>query len=170
MKNRDSRTSLCQPLKDFGYYYGITTIRIDPIKIYDGFIVVDNKIKQCPFCGEGIQDAAIKCKHCKSDLSRPSSQPLTVDYRGKDNNQNNKSILNSELLQYTSNGYVVEVMNDYSAQLRKHEKFSWCWAFFWLCITMGPGIIAYLIYYVFIKKEKTLFIAIDSNGVVQKSE
>jgi len=28
-------------------------------------------MKRCPFCGEEVQDAAIKCRHCKSILSAP---------------------------------------------------------------------------------------------------
>lgn len=36
-------------------------------------------MKPCPFCAEPVQAAAIKCKHCGSDL-RPQDLPSAVAY------------------------------------------------------------------------------------------
>jgi hypothetical protein len=42
----------------------------EPQPVYkNGYLVVDEPTKRCPFCAEEIKAAAIKCKHCQSDLS-----------------------------------------------------------------------------------------------------
>jgi len=49
-----------------------------------GIIMIEEKTKKCPFCGEEILEVAIKCKHCKEDLVRNAivenkSEQITAD-------------------------------------------------------------------------------------------
>lgn len=44
-------------------------------------------MKNCPFCGEEIQDSAVRCKRCKEWLNAAPSQTIGVDSAGKTQQQ-----------------------------------------------------------------------------------
>jgi hypothetical protein len=78
--------------------------------------------------------------------------------------------LEAEIARYTRQGYVIVNRTETSAQLKRRKHFSIWWAFFWLIVGLGAGLALYLAWYVFVKRDRVVFLHITPDGRVLSSE
>ena len=56
------------------YNRGMSLMSYEVLKAVGTAVILESDEVQCPFCAETIKRAALKCKHCGSDLpARPSA-------------------------------------------------------------------------------------------------
>jgi uncharacterized protein YbjQ (UPF0145 family) len=62
------------------YSRGMSLMSYEVLKAVGTAVIVESDEVQCPFCAETIKRAALKCKHCGSDLtSKPSAESTLPD-------------------------------------------------------------------------------------------
>lgn len=74
-----------------------------------------------------------------------------------------RSILQRDIADYVSRGFLVISQTDTTAQLRRPKTFSLLWSVFWLIFGLGIGFIIYLLYYA-AKKDETVYIEVGRTG------
>ena len=78
-----------------------------------------------------------------------------------------KAVLQAEVIKYVRQGFIVVSQTDTTAQLVKHKKFSLFWAVIWFLLAIVP-LILYILYYM-AKKDEQVFLVVDENGKVKVS-
>lgn len=75
--------------------------------------------------------------------------------------------IQSRIIHYVSQQYRVISQTENAAQLIKIKRFSVLWFMFWSLLAVVPGF-WYVIYHVFAKRERQVYIYRDQNGMVQE--
>jgi|SRR6266487_1511416 len=70
--------------------------------------------KQCPFCAETIQSAAIVCRYCGRDLTEKPATIAAVD----------RALIQQEVARLTSQGWQVVSQTETTVQLKRSREWS----------------------------------------------